>query len=65
MNALPEHRRAIHARTHSQSFRHSDYAAVEHYPATLTPIASTVRTSPVAVPFVTPPSLSPLARRRT
>lgn len=32
MNALPEHRRAIHARTHSQQWRPSDYAAIEHYP---------------------------------
>lgn len=33
MNALPEHRRAINARTYSQPYRPSDYAAVEHYPA--------------------------------
>lgn len=32
MNALPEHRRAIHARTHTQMYRHSDYAGFEHTP---------------------------------
>ena len=31
MNTLPDHRRAIHARTHSQVFRHADYAGFEHY----------------------------------
>ena len=31
MNALPEHRRAIHARTHASVYRHADYAGVEHF----------------------------------
>lgn len=31
MNALPDHRRAIHGRTHSRTWRHADYDPVQHY----------------------------------
>lgn len=32
-NALPDHRRAIHGRTHSRTWRHADYDPIEHHTA--------------------------------
>lgn len=31
---LPEHRRAIHARTYSRAYRHEDYDPIQRYPGT-------------------------------
>lgn len=32
--SLPDHRRAIHARTHARPYRHADYDPIQHYPGT-------------------------------
>lgn len=31
---LPEHRRAIHARTYPRAYRHEDYDPIQRYPGT-------------------------------
>lgn len=32
--SLPDHRRAIHARTHARPYRHADYDPIQNYPGT-------------------------------